>query len=75
MDLLTVRELSGILKVKEKTLYQWAELGQIPRIKLNGALRFDPNDIEKWISDCKKAPDSGYNPATKLEARKGGKYN
>ena len=32
--LITVRELSQLLNVKESTLYQWAELGQIPCIKL-----------------------------------------
>ncbi|MDA8087524.1 MAG: helix-turn-helix domain-containing protein [Nitrospiraceae bacterium] len=62
MGLLTVKEVSEILNVKPSTLYQWAELGQIPCFKLNGALRFDLTDIESWIKDCKKEPVSGYNP-------------
>jgi excisionase family DNA binding protein len=73
VTLLTVKELSQFLKVKEKTLYQWAELSQIPYFKLNGTLRFDLDDIRKWIAACKKDPSSGYNPLTKLEARKGGR--
>ena len=73
MEIITVKELSHILKVKEKTLYQWAELGQIPHMKLNGSLRFNLEDIERWIKACKKEATSVYNPATKLEARKGGK--
>ncbi|MBF0557094.1 MAG: helix-turn-helix domain-containing protein [Nitrospirae bacterium] len=54
MNILTVRDVAEFLKVKEKTLYQWAELGQIPHIKLNGALRFELGDIMKWIDSCKK---------------------
>lgn len=73
MTLLTVKELSRILNVKEKTLYQWAELNQIPCLKLNGALRFDFNDVHAWLMTCKKTPSNGYNPLTRLEARKGEK--
>ena len=71
MNLLTVKGLANMLMVKEKTVYQWAELKQIPHIKLNGCLRFDLDDIEKWIEDCKRRPESGYNPFAKLEAREG----
>ncbi len=62
MKLLSVKELSEIITVKPSTLYQWAELGQIPCLKLNGALRFDLDDVLKWITSCKKEPSSGYNP-------------
>ncbi|HBR17576.1 MAG TPA: hypothetical protein DD725_08235 [Deltaproteobacteria bacterium] len=72
-QLITVKELSEVLSVKESTLYQWAELGQIPSIKLNGSLRFDLSDVEKWIQSCKKPVISDYNPLIKLEARKGEK--
>ncbi len=72
MQIVTVKELSELLRVKNKTLYQWAELGQIPHIKINGSLRFDIEDIKQWIQSCKKDQDSGYNPLAKLEARKGG---
>jgi excisionase family DNA binding protein len=70
---LTVKELSKILNVKEKTLYQWAELGQVPCMKLNGCLRFSLQDIHAWIESCKKEPWSGYNPVTQARGpRKGG---
>lgn len=73
MKLLTVKELSDVLKVKSKTLYQWAELGQIPVIKLNGSVRFDFSDIQDWIKECKKKPHSSYNPFTQARSpEKGG---
>jgi len=73
INIVTIRELSKILKVKEKTLYQWAELGQIPCIKFNGCLRFDLYDIIQWKKSCTKEPHSSYNPLTQARGpRKGG---
>jgi excisionase family DNA binding protein len=66
MKLLSVKEISEMLNVKPSTLYQWAELGQIPCIKLNGALRFDMEDINQWINSCKKQVTSDYNPLAKM---------
>ena len=56
MNIVTVNELEKILKVSKKTLYQWAELGQIPSIKIQGCLRFDLDDVMKWVESCKKEP-------------------
>ena len=56
MNIITVKELETILKVKEKTLYQWAELGQIPSIKMGGCLRFNLDDVVEWVKSCKKKP-------------------
>jgi excisionase family DNA binding protein len=75
MQLATVKDVSKLLQVKEKTLYQWAESKQIPCLKLNGSLRFDIEDIKTWMDSCKKSPNNGYNPITRLEARKGGMNN
>jgi excisionase family DNA binding protein len=62
MKLLNVKEIAEFLNVKPSTLYQWAELGQIPCFKLNGCLRFDIEDIMNWIKSCKKESESSYNP-------------
>lgn len=56
MKLLTVKELSEITRVKEKTLYDWANKGSIPSIKLNGLLRFDLDEIEEWIKTFRIVP-------------------
>jgi len=73
MKIITIKELSELLQIKDKTLYNWAELGQIPSLKLNGCLRFNIDDIHKWITSCKKDPDSSYNPLTQASRpEKGG---
>lgn len=71
-NLLTVKELAQILNIKEKTLYQWVEMRQIPHIRLNRCIRFDRAAIDSWVNDCRQAPDRRYNIGIKLEARKGG---
>ena len=74
MKILTIKELSELIKIKPKTLYQWAELGQIPSVKLNGSLRFNLDDIKSWISESTKQPYSSYNPLTQTGGpKKGGK--
>jgi excisionase family DNA binding protein len=65
MQIVTIKELSELLKVKPKTLYQWAELRQIPHVKMNGALRFEMDDIIEWLKSCKKRSGINYNPFTK----------
>ena len=54
MKLVRVKEISELLMIKPSTLYQWAELGQIPCLKLNGCLRFDLDEVLQWIKDCKR---------------------
>jgi excisionase family DNA binding protein len=73
MKLLTVKEVAQLLHVRPSTLYQWAELGQIPSIKLNGSLRFDFEDLNKWVESCKKQANPGYNSIIQARgSRKGG---
>ncbi len=53
MRLISVKELSGYLRVKESTLYSWVHTGNIPYFKLNGLLRFDMEEIEHWIQETR----------------------
>lgn len=48
---LTIKELSGHLNVSVYTLYAWVRKDRIPYLKLNGLLRFDEGDIEKWLEN------------------------
>ena len=74
MKLITIKDVSELLSVKSSTLYQWAELGQIPCVKINGALRFDIEDVLNWIRSCKKNVESSYNPLIQIRSpKKGGK--
>ena len=48
----TVKDLAARLQVKDKTIYAWVSQGKIPCVKVNGVIRFDPEDIEHWLQHC-----------------------
>jgi excisionase family DNA binding protein len=47
-DLLNAKETSEMLEVHIKTIYDWANKGRIPHIRINGLIRFDRREIEEW---------------------------
>jgi len=49
MRLLDITQLSEAINVKKKTIYDWTHKKQIPYVKMGRLLRFDLDDIEKWI--------------------------
>jgi len=57
MKLVTVKELSKFIRVKESTLYAWANNGLIPCHRLNSLLRFDLEEIEEWIKEPRHIPE------------------
>jgi excisionase family DNA binding protein len=73
LNLIGVKEVSEILGAKPSTIYQWAEMGQIPSFKLNGLLRFSEEEIMNWVVTCKNTSTEGYNVPTGRRPRKGGK--
>lgn len=48
-NILTIREISNLLKINEKTVYKLAAAGKIPGIKVGGSWRFDRATISTWI--------------------------
>jgi PTS system nitrogen regulatory IIA component len=48
-ELLTIEEVSQLLRVSERTVYDWAQKGEIPCGKLGTAWRFRKTDILQWI--------------------------
>ncbi len=47
--LLTVEEVSDILRVSKSTVYRWVHYGFIPHIKVGGAVRFDRKAVGRWL--------------------------
>jgi excisionase family DNA binding protein len=44
-----VADLAGILGVDDKHIYRMAARGQIPSFHVGGAVRFDPQEVAKWL--------------------------
>lgn len=49
-NLLTIQELSQILKISKKTIYGWVHDNYVPYMKLGGAVRFDEKQIATWLA-------------------------
>jgi excisionase family DNA binding protein len=59
--LLTVSELAELVGVPEKTVYRWRHRGEGPEpIRVGRFLRFDPNDVSRWLEERKAASVSRY---------------
>jgi excisionase family DNA binding protein len=54
MMMLTIRDLSEQLQIKQSTLYAWAAQGKIPCRKIHGLLRFQPKEIQQWLDSFSK---------------------
>jgi excisionase family DNA binding protein len=49
-EILLASEIARWLRVGISTVYQWARVGTIPCIRLNGVLRFSRQDVEAWLT-------------------------
>ena len=62
-DILTIDEVAKYLRVSERTVYDWAQKGEIPAGKIGTVWRFKKAELEKWVNDRlsvnKLAPQSG----------------
>lgn len=50
-DILTIEEVAKYLRVSERTVYDWAQKGEIPAGKIGAIWRFKRVDIERWVND------------------------
>jgi PTS system nitrogen regulatory IIA component len=48
-EIMTAQEVADLLRVSERTVYDWATNGQIPCGKLGTAWRFKRSEVERWI--------------------------
>jgi nitrogen PTS system EIIA component len=50
-DILTIEEVARYLRVSERTVYDWAQKGEIPSGKIGTVWRFKKNEIERWVNE------------------------
>ncbi|MBI2425756.1 MAG: PTS sugar transporter subunit IIA [Candidatus Hydrogenedentes bacterium] len=49
-EILTLEEVAHYLRVSERTVYDWANKGEIPCGKLGTSWRFRKSDVELWLN-------------------------
>ena len=54
MKIVTAKELSDLFKVSDSTIYNLAQNGSLPAIRIGGAWRFDLDEIFPLLKEKKK---------------------
>lgn len=50
-DILTIEEVARYLRISERTVYDWAQKGEIPSGKIGTVWRFKKSEIERWVNE------------------------
>lgn len=48
--MLTVKDVSAWLNIKQSTLYLWVSQNKIPYRRIHGLIRFEPDAIQAWLN-------------------------
>ena len=59
--LLTVDDMVERYSVSAKTIYYWVNIEKIPYLKINGSLRFHPDDLTNWENSLKRGSQAALN--------------
>lgn len=68
-DILTIEEVAKYLRVSERTVYDWAQKGEIPAGKIGTVWRFKKTEIEKWVNEKLSAPSKPAEPPHRVIVR------
>jgi nitrogen PTS system EIIA component len=50
-SILTIEEVAKYLRVSDRTVYDWAQKGEIPSGKIGTVWRFKRSEIEQWVNE------------------------
>jgi len=57
-EMLTAKEMQGLLQVDRSTIYRMAEAGRLPAIKIGKQWRFPADQVENWLGTKTIMPSS-----------------
>jgi PTS system nitrogen regulatory IIA component len=60
--IMTIEEVAKYLRVSERTVYDWAQRGEIPSGKIGTVWRFKKTEIEQWVNDRLSSGRLSQNP-------------
>ena len=71
---LTVKEVSGLLNISEKTVYRWIDERKLPGYRLSGQYRFNRAELLEWATANRinvsprifEEPENGSTPLPEL---------
>jgi excisionase family DNA binding protein len=65
IEILTLPQVAGFLKVTDRTIYRLVAARKIPAFKVGGTWRFSAADIQKWIAQ-QSAANNGQESTTPM---------
>ena len=68
-DILTIEEVAKYLRVSERTVYDWAQKGEIPAGKIGTVWRFKKTEIEKWVNERLSSSQKPAEPSHIISAK------
>ncbi len=68
-DILTIEEVAKYLRVSERTVYDWAQKGEIPSGKIGTVWRFKKCEIEKWVNERLSTEPKQTLPKNQIQIR------
>ncbi|MBQ0166319.1 MAG: PTS sugar transporter subunit IIA [Treponema sp.] len=68
-DILTIEEVAKYLRVSERTVYDWAQKGDVPSGKIGTVWRFKKSEIEKWVNDRLSSGSKPIPPGTQIQVK------
>jgi len=67
-DILTIEEVARYLRVSDRTVYDWAQKGEIPAGKIGTVWRFKKSEVENWVN-ARLSSDSGKQAESQIQVR------
>ncbi len=69
-DILTIEEVAKYLRVSERTVYDWAQKGEIPAGKIGTVWRFKKSEVENWVNERLSSGYSARKSNTTIDVNK-----
>ena len=67
-DILTIEEVAKYLRVSDRTVYDWAQKGEIPAGKIGTVWRFKKSEVENWVN-ARLSSDSSKQAEMQIQVR------
>ena len=67
-DILTIEEVAKYLRVSDRTVYDWAQKGEIPAGKIGTVWRFKKSEVENWVN-ARLSSDSAKQAEQTIQVR------
>jgi excisionase family DNA binding protein len=55
--LLNAVEAAEFLGIGRNTLYIWVRAGRVPHFKIGTAVRFDVDELRRWLEENRRGPE------------------